>query len=457
MKKYRFLSVLLLIPMALSLLLPASAAIGHEDLNLFCTNAVLLDASHNELLYDMKANERAYPASLTKVMTALLVMEAIAYGRLSPGTVVTVSQTAVENIPPAYVIGSFKPGEEITIEQLLYCMLLESDCDASNILGEAVDGTVEDFVAHMNRRAGELDCQGTHFTNTYGLHNENHYSTAYDLALMMQAALEYDLFRTIIKTASYTVPATNLTKERFFYNKNALISNMYYSGYVYDKCIGGKTGTTDDAGRCLVAAAEDGDQLLISVVLGSGPMPVPGDSELRQGQFRESRRLLEYGFDNFHRVTITRDSEPVTTVKVTMSRQADEVNLKPQGSITRTLPKSMNLDDIETRITRFADEVEAPVKAGDVLGLMTLSYNGEVYGELDLVAVTSVERSELLYKKEQFFNFFQNTGVKLILAAAGILSAAVLLRLLVFRKRRRPAGTGGRRVRGRGNYRGVKR
>ena len=156
-------------------------------------------------------------------------------------------------------------------------------------------------------------------------------------------------------------------------------------------------------------------------------------------------------------MTITRDSEPVTTVKVTMSRQADEVNLKPQGSITRTLPKSMNLDDIETRITRFADEVEAPVKAGDVLGLMTLSYNGEVYGELDLVAVTSVERSELLYKKEQFFNFFQNTGVKLILAAAGILAAAVLLRLLVFRKRRRPAGTGGRRVRGRGNYRGVKR
>ena len=455
MKKYRFLSLLLLVPMVLSLLLPISAA-GQEDLDLFCTHAVLLDANHGELLYDMKANERAYPASLTKVMTALLVMEAISYGQLSPSTVVTVSPSAVEGIPSEYVTGNFKAGEEITIEHLLYCMMLESDCDASNILAEAVDGSIEDFVAHMNRRAGELGCQGTHFTNTYGLHNENHYSTAYDLAIMMQAALEYDLFRTITKTASYTVPATNLSNERFFYNKNGLISNLYYEGYYYDKCIGGKTGTTDTAGRCLVAAAEDGDELLISVVLGSGPMAVPGEEKLKQGQFRESRRLLEYGFNNFHRVTITKGDEPVDKVKVTMSRQADEVNLKPQGSITRTLPKSMDVDDIEYRITRFADEVEAPVEAGQVMGTMTLYYGDEVYGTLDLVAVTSVERSDLLYKKEQFFAFFQTTGVKLALSCTALISALLVLRLLVFRKRRRPVGAG-RRVQGRGTYRGPRR
>lgn len=452
MKKYPFLSLLLLIPMALSLLSPVSAA-GKEDLNLFCSYAVLLDANHGEILYDMGANQRAYPASITKVMTALLVMEAIEYGQLSPDTVVTVNQTAVENIPIEYVVGSFKPGETISIEELLYCMLLESDCDASNILAEAVDTTVEDFVAHMNRKAGELGCHGTHFTNTYGLHNENHYSTAYDLALIMQAALEYDLFRTVIKTPSHKVPATNLSGERFFYNKNALISNLYYEGYVYDKCIGGKTGTTDDAGRCLVAAAEDGDELLISVVLGSGPMQVPGDEKLKQGQFRESKRLLEFGFDNFHRVTITKDSEPVTTVKVTMSRQADEVNLKAQGSIVKTLPKSMDLDDIESRISLFADEVEAPVEAGQVMGTMTLFYEDEVYGTLDLVAVTSVERSDLLYKKEQFFAFWQSSGVKLVLAVTFMLAGIVILRLLVFRKKRRPrAGA----ARSRGNYRGTR-
>ena len=451
MKKYRFLSLLLLIPILLSLIPPAGA---QEDLDLFCTHAVLLDASHGEVLYDMKANERAYPASTTKVMTALLVVEAIQTGQFSPETVVIVNGTAVQDIPSSYVTSGFKAGEEITVEELLYCLMLPSSCDAANVLAEAVDGSIEDFVAHMNRRASELGCQGTHFTNTYGRHNEEHYSTAYDLSLIMQAALEYDLFRTIIKTAAHTVPATNMSEERYFFNTNGLISNNWYSGYVYDKCIGGKTGNTDEAGRCLVAAAEDGDELLISVVLGSGPMEVPGEAELRQGQLRESKRLLEYGFSNFHRVTITRGDEPVEKVKVTLSRQADEVNVKPQGSITKTLPKSMNLEDIETDIRLFADEVEAPVKAGEVMGVMTLSYNGEVYGELDLVAVTSVERSELLYKKQQFFNFFQSSGIKLMLAVVFLLIAVVMLRLLVFRKKRRPhAGVGARR----GSYRGGRR
>lgn len=455
MKKYRFLSILLFCAMMCSLLIPASAA--QEDLNLFCTNAVLLDANHGEVLYDMKANERAYPASTTKIMTALLVMEAIQSGQLSPGTVFTVSASAIQDIPGSYVVSGLKEGEEITVEELLYCLLLPSSCDASNALAEAVDGTVENFVAHMNRRAGELGCQGTHFTNTYGRHNEEHYSTAYDLALIMRAALEHDLFRTIIKTASHTVPATNMAKERYFFNTNGLISNLYLEGYVYDKCIGGKTGNTDEAGRCLVAAAEDGDELLISVVLGSGPMEVPGETKLKQGQLRESKRLLEYGFSNFHRVTITQGDKPVEKVKVTMSRQADEVNVKPQGSITRTLPKSMDLDDIETRITLFAKEVEAPVEEGQVMGTMTLSYEGEVYGTLDLVAVTSVERSELLHKKQQFFDFFQTTGVKIAIAATALAAAVIVLRLLVFRKRRRPVGVGRRVQQSRGNYQGNRR
>ena len=185
-------------------------------------------------------------------------------------------------------------------------------------------------------------------------------------------------------------------------------------------------------------------------------MEVPGEEKLKQGQFRESRRLLEYGFSNFHRVTITRGDEPVDTVKVTMSRQADEVNVKPQGSITKTLPKSIDLDDIETDIRLFSKEVEAPVKAGQVMGLMTLSYEGEVYGELDLVAVTSVERSELLHKKQQFFEFFQTTGVKIAIAAAAVVLCLIALRLLVFPRRRRPVGAG-RRVQSRGNYQGTRR
>ena len=242
------------------------------------------------------------------------------------------------------------------------------------------------------------------------------------------------------------MPATNLSEERLFYNTNGLISNWTYSGYTYDKCIGGKTGNTDEAGRCLVAAAEDGDTLLVSVILGSGPVEVPGEADLKQGQLLGSRNLLEWGFDSFERVTLTQEDTPVAQVSVTMSREADSVMVKPQGSITLTLPKDLDLEKIETEVTLHAKEVEAPVEAGEVLGTMTLTYEDELLGTLDLVAVTSVERSELLYKKPQFLDFFQSTWVKLVLVAVLVLVAALVLRLFVFRRSRR-----------RGNYRGTRR
>ena len=294
MKKYRVLSILLVIPMVLSILcLPAFAL---EVPELQCRNAVLVDANYGEVLYDMNAYDKAYPASITKVMTALLVMEALESGQLTQDTVVTVSELAARKTFADESSANLKAGEQLTVEELLYCLLLPSANDAAKALAEAVDGSMEEFVAHMNRKAGELGCQGTHFANPHGLHNEDHYTTAYDISLFMTAALKYDLFRTIIGTASHTVPATNLSGERLYYNTNGLISNLHYMGYVYDKCIGGKTGTTDEAGRCLVAAAEDGDTLLISVVLGSGPIEEPGYEKLRQGQFTESTKLLKWGF-----------------------------------------------------------------------------------------------------------------------------------------------------------------
>ncbi|MGO5023934.1 D-alanyl-D-alanine carboxypeptidase family protein [Lawsonibacter sp. LCP25S3_G6] len=456
MKKYfsRLFSLLLTCPILLSLFaLPAAAE--ETDLNLFCTHAILMDANYNEILYEDSAYEKAYPASLTKVLTALLVIEAIEEGTISADTMVTAGDTTNQGMVAGASTANIKVGETLSVEELLYCLLLPSANEAANILAVAVDGSIETFVEHMNRRASELGCKGTHFTNPNGLHEDDHYTTAYDLALMMSKALEYDLFRTIIGSVSHTVPATNLSEERVIYNTNGLISNWYYSGYVYDKCIGGKTGTTDQAGRCLVAAAEDGETLLVSVILGSGPMEQEGYDKPRQGQLVESSRLLKWGFSNFRRVTITQSDEPVAKVAVTLSREADEVNLKPQGSITRTLPKDMDLDQIETRITIPYESVEAPVEEGQVLGTMTLSYEGEVYGTLDLVAVTSVERSDLLYKKQQFIDFFQHTWVRLILVVIAVLVVLVLLRLFVFRKRRRyTAGVGGRR---RGNYRGGRR
>ena len=203
-----------------------------------------------------------------------------------------------------------------------------------------------------------------------------------------------------------------------------------------------------------MTASEHGDKLMVSVIMGSGPIEQP-DGRSRQGQFDESKRLLEYGFNNFRRVTISRPDEPVDKVAVTLSRDADEVMVKPIGSVTLTLPKSINENDIQSEITLYSDTVEAPVEEGQVLGTMRLFYEDQDYGELELVAVTGVERSELLYKKMLFVNFMEEYGVRL---AVGIVAAIVLILLLVFllrRKRRRYRST---RHRGsHRNYRGSRR
>ena len=307
---------------------------------------------------------------------------------------------------------------------------------------------------HLYSKAKELGCKGTHFVNPHGLHDPDHYTTAYDIALMMQAAMEHELFQTIITSPNYVIPATNLSEERTVRNTNALTSNWTYTGYLYRRGTGGKTGSTDEAGKCLVETAKDGDTYLISVILGSGPV-TDANGEERQGQFYETIRLLDWGFDNFRRVTISQGNDPVDKVAVTLSRQADEVMVKPEGEVVRTLPKDLDPSLIETTIHLNSDTVEAPVEEGQVLGTMTLSYEGTDYGSLDLVAVTSVERSELLYKKAQVVAFFQNFGVRVAAVIILILVIAVLLKVLVFRKERRY----GARVmsRGRRNYRGGRR
>jgi len=453
MKKYRFAAILLLLSLVSSLLcLPAGAT---EELDLHCTNAVLIDGVYNEVLYEKNAYDKAYPASMTKVMTALLTLEALDAGTITPDTMVTVSDYAARKDFPDESTANLKSGEQMSIRDLMYCLMLPSANDAAKALAEHLGGNVDNFAQMMNKRAKELGCQNTNFVNPHGLHNDDHYTTAYDMALIFMEAMEHDFFLELISTPSYTAAATNISKERYFFNTNGLISNLYYSGHVYDKSIGGKTGSTDEAGRCLVSAAEDGDKLMISVIMGSGPIEI--DGKTRQGQFTESKKLLEYGFNNFRRVTISRPDDPVDKIAVTLSRDADEVMVKPRGSLTMTLPNSIREEDIQSEITLFSDTVEAPVAEGQVLGSMRLYYEDREFGELDLVAVTAVERSELLYKKMLFLNFMDEYGMRIAIGAVLVIVLLVVLIFLLRRGRRRTYRSSRRRRGSRSNYRGSRR
>jgi len=456
MKKYRFLSLIFAIILTLSLSAPALAL---EDPLPHCGAAIIVDGDNNEVLYDFNAHQRMYPASLTKIMTSLVVLDAISAGELSLDTQVTASAQAVQ-LPPGSSTAGIKAGEILTIEQLLYCDLVPSANEACNILAEAVAGTEEAFVGRMNEKAAQLGAVNTHFTNPHGLHDVAHYTSAYDLYLMAKAAMEYETFRTIVSTSVYTLPATNLSGERTFYSTNALLSNWYVMGYTYSKAIGIKTGYTEEAGRCLASAAVDEQgRTFYCVVLGSEFAYDEAGNYIRYS-FSESERLLEWAFANFRRITLLDENTKniIREVPVTLS-DTDYVLALPVGSIEATMPIDYREEDAQF-IIDLPESVEAPVAAGTKLGTVTIIYDGVTYGTLDMIASDDVARSDYLYYKSMVAHYWSMWWVKALVGLVGLLLVIIIL-LLIFirprsRKNRRYSYSGGGR-RASSSYRGRRR
>ena len=453
MKKYRFLSLLLTGLMALTLIAPALAL---EDPQPQAKAAIVVDGDNREVLYEFNAYQRMYPASITKIMTSMVVLDAVAAGELSLDTQVTASAQAVD-LPWNSSTAGILAGETLSILDLLYCDLLPSGNEACNILSEAVAGTSAEFVARMNAKAQELGMKDTHFMNPHGLHDPEHYTTAYDIYLMASAAMENETFRTIVRTPSYTLPATNLQPERVIYTSNGLLSNFYAIGYTYSKAIGIKTGYTGEAGRCLASAAMDElGRTFYCVVLGTED--TVDENGRHFWSFSETKRLLEWAFNNFHRITLLdQDTENVwREVPVTLSDEADYVLAQPVGEIQATMPSDYDPKQAEL-VVDLPESIEAPVAAGQKLGTITLKYGGTTYGTLEMVAANSVARSDFLYTVQQIQYYWSLWWVK-SLVFAGV---ALVMLLIIFvavilprrkARRRYSRAAGGRRPSS--NYRG---
>lgn len=436
MKKYRFYSGLLALLLLCSLcILPAAAL---EDPAPNCKAAVIVDGDYGDVLYSHNAYERMYPASITKVMTSLLVMEAVADGQLTLDQPITASASAV-TLPEGSSTAGIKEGEILTVEQLLYCDLVSSANEACNILAEAVGGSVSHFVEMMNEKAAELGMEDTHFVNPHGLHDEFHYTTAYDISLMARAAMEYETFRTIVATTKYVLPATNLSGERTLYTTNALLDNWKIAGYTYSKAIGIKTGSTTPAGQCLVSAAVDTDgRTFYCVVLGAENVTNEDGSKTRYS-FRESKRLLEWAFEHYERITLLDDTfgQVIREVPVTLSDEADYVIAQPVGSIEATMPTDYDADRAEIDVD-LVESVAAPVEAGTKLGTVTFRYDGVTYGTLDMVAADGVTRSDFQYYLKLVRDYLSFWWVKalVVLVLALILLLIIYLALILPRSRR---------------------
>ena len=336
----------------------------------------LMDSRTTKPLYSKDENTRMYPASTTKIMTAILTLENCS----NLDDIATASYEAVETIPEGYSIADIQIGEQLTIRQLLELLLVHSANDAANVLAEYIGGSISSFVSMMNTKLDELGLKNTHFTNAYGLHDEDHYSTAYDLAFLMKYCLENETFTKISGQASCAIPATNMWGPRKYDSTNRLLiaGDEYYYQYVFS----GKTGFTSQAKHCLVTAAYNNDLELICVVLGN------------DDRFNITKSLYEYAFSNYALKNVINQNDVVTNITVdNASYNTRSLDLL----ISETIPALVNVNDNSelTPIIDLNSNITAPIYKGDILGKVTYQINGVDY-TTTLIASHDVEKSNII-------------------------------------------------------------
>ncbi|MDO4620970.1 MAG: D-alanyl-D-alanine carboxypeptidase family protein, partial [Lachnospiraceae bacterium] len=345
-------------------------------------SGIVMDADTGAIMYSLNRSEIRYPASTTKIMTALLAIE-----NCDLNETVTMGADGLVHTTDGSTNAVTVGGEEFTVEQCLYMALLKSANDIAVQLGVHVGGSVSGFADMMNARAAELGCTNTHFVNASGMPDSDHYTTAEDMAKIMCACLKNETFRKVISTKQYTVPPTNKTStERVYDNHNQLIQPS--SEYYYEYAIGGKTGFTKAAWRTLVTAAEKNGRTLVCVVM-RGP---------DKTDFVDTKYLFEYGFNNF-------ETTELNGVKV-------------------TLPTGVSTDTVEQTVTELADGSER----------VDSYYNKLPVGS---AVVTAADAAALTESKNTQAEETQNegqekengghTGVTILLIVLGVLLAAVLI------------------------------
>ena len=328
-------------------------------------SVILMEESTGTILYEKNMDEAHYPASITKIMTTLLALE---NGNLSD--MVTFSDDAINNTEGSGIARDY--GEQMTLEQCLYGVMLESANECAYAVAEHVGGTVENFVDMMNAKAKELGCTNTHFANPHGLQDENHYTTAHDMALIAQAAYQNETFRIIIGTKMYTIPPTNKhAEETVLRNHHDMLCTYHNANrkYLYPYCVGGKTGYTATANSTLVTYAEKDGMTLICVVMDTQS----------PNQFIDTVNLFDYAFDNFQVLNVaendTNYSAETTVDNGNLNNIAPFVELDKDAVIV--LPKTAEFSDTSSSVEYNDSDPE-------IAGSITYTYAGRNVGKADI-------------------------------------------------------------------------
>ncbi len=434
MKKFRIFPLILLFCLLFALTAPAALALDAPELS--AQAVILVDLDSGLILYEKNSMQQRSPASLTKVMTVLLTLEAVERGDAAMDDVVTAGPDCQNGMDDDSSSVYIMIGEEMTLRDLVYCAMVSSGNDACNVIASYLGGSISAFVDRMNERAAELGCTQTRFVDPNGLSSSD-LTSAYDLYLITRAALQYPEFMEISNTISYTVPATNTTAARELKNSNALISTegIYGDGYLYEYAAGIKTGYTRAAGYCLISTAEKDGMHLLGIVMGCDG-PYLSETDIRNN-FSDSARLYDWAFENFTRRTILSPDQVVDYAEVALAQGDGKVGLRPQSECALLLPNDAPPGEEDVRVTLYDSDLTAPIEMGTALGEAQVYYNGVQFASVKLVASGNVELARWEYFKQRIQSFLSRPAVVAVLIIIAVLAIAYITLVLRYRALRR--------------------
>ncbi len=396
---------------------------------------VLYELNSDTMLYTHNPDGKIYPTSMVKLMTTLVAIE---NGDLD--NMVTVTRSVLNQVPIGIVGIDLKAGEEISLRDLLYGTMVASATDASVVAAAHVGGSVEGFLQMMNDKAAQLGCKNTHYGNVHGLHDEETYTTARDIARITEAALENEVFREMFCTVEYTMAETNKHKQRTIITSNNMM-NPQKPKYYDKRVTGGRTGATDQGGRCLtLTAVKDGMEILC-VLMGATPTMASNGSIVSYGSFEESKVLVDYAFANFEFRQVFFDGQSLAQYPV--DNGASHVVTQAATSASTVMPAEVDESQLKWVYAGQSDTISAPVAKGQKLGTAQVWYGAKCLAETDMVAMNGVEiyQAPVIPEKP---NSQSGSWVMLLLVLGGLVVLGFLaviglrvLRIMKYQRRQR--------------------
>lgn len=428
MKKIKFFCICLVLALSCLPFTTASASYNAilEELEPRSEIIFLQSLEDDTVIFDQNAHQHTPPASLTKLVTAILTLENVT----DLDAMVTVPQSVMDSLVNTNSSNAgLKAGEEVSVADLLRCMLIPSANEAAATLAHYVSGgNIEGFVDKMNVFAHRLGCADTNFTTPHGLDANGQYTCAADVAKIMKYALTFaqsELFTEIISSQQYMLPASNMhEKPRAIQNTNKMLFSgipEYYCEYV----VGGKTGSTSQAGKCVAAIAQNGGYSYIAVIMNAPNDDIDNDGVAENGAFTDAKLLFEWVFKFIRYECVLAKTEVQDEVEVRLSSKTDHVSLVPEEDLYAYVPVGV---DEKSVLVRTADGtlppfVNAPVRKGDKIAEAAVYYADEEIARADLVASEDVNRNFLLYIGSLIGTFFRHPIVRTILIVLALLIA----------------------------------